>query len=128
MGLKDSGVEKEEDCPGCRCGGKHDMRIFRKKLKKLIPKGKLVIADRGFASSQPDEEMVSTPNILDSKQLAKYKSRARCCNETFNGRITHFAVLAGTFHHDDQKHKWAMEAVCVTVQYQMENGSPLFYV
>jgi hypothetical protein len=91
-------------------GGKHDMEIFCKKLKKKIP-------HRGFSSSEVDEWMMSTPNNHDSKALSKFKIRAICCHETFNGRIRHF---------DDKKQKLAMEAVCVTVQYQMDNSYPLF--
>jgi hypothetical protein len=109
-------------------GGKHDMKIFRKKLKKLIPHGKIVIPDRGFSSSEVDKWMMWTPNNHDSKALSKFKSRARCRHETFNGRITHFGIIAGTFRHDDKKHKLAVEAVCVMVQYQMDNGYPLFAV
>jgi hypothetical protein len=33
-----------------------------------------------------------------------------------------------TFRHDDGKHKLDIEAICVTVQYQMDLGSPLFSV
>jgi hypothetical protein len=48
--------------------------------------------------------------------------------ETFNRRLRCFETLSRTFTHGWDKHKLAFEAVVVTVQYQMENGSPIFCV
>jgi DDE superfamily endonuclease len=109
-------------------GGEHDLTIFRGGLKdRLQASGKIAIADSGYKSNEPDEmEILATPNTMDSKELHAFKSRARCRHETFNGRIKNFAVLRGTFRHDEAKFKSAFEAVCVIVQYQMDNGSELF--
>ena len=54
------------------------------------------------------------------------QSRARARHETFNGRIKNFGCLDDRFRHGMEKHKICFEAVCVIVQYQLENGSPLF--
>jgi hypothetical protein len=77
----------------------------------------------------------SNPNDVDSliaslqgTELYRFKSRARLRHETFNGRIKHFASLRDTFRHGEEKHRLAFEAICVTVQYQMENGKPLYDV
>ena len=109
-------------------GGKHDLTIFREGLKAKMPPGKRAIADRGYVTNQPDERMLSTPSAKDSKELNNFKSRARLRQETFNGRLKFFCCLAETFRHGLDKHKLALEAVCVIVQYQMDNGSEIFAV
>jgi hypothetical protein len=121
-------------------GGVHDLEVFRRgglkeKLKHLNRKIrdfrriKLCIADRGYRSKFADEqELFSTPNSMDSKELENFKSRARLRQETFNGRLKNFCSLSAPFRHGFNKHKFVFEAVVVIVQYQMDNGSPIFAV
>ena len=56
------------------------------------------------------------------------QSRARARHETFNSRIKNFGCLEQRFRHGMEKHRICFEAVCVIVQYQMDNGAPLFDV
>ena len=120
-------------------GGTHDLEMFRRgglkeKLQALNVKirnsqrTKLAIADRGYSSKKADEKnLLSLPNSMGSKGLERFKSRARLCHETFNGRLKFFGSLsAQMFRHGFDKHKFVFEAVVVTVQYQMDNGSPIF--
>lgn len=111
-------------------GGFHDLEMTRDKLKEKMnaAPGKLAISDRGYRSSKPDEEFLSTPNELDPSILHNFKSRARLRQETFNGRLKKYGSLQQTFRHGMEKHKFVLEAVCVIVQYQMDNGSKLFAV
>jgi hypothetical protein len=121
-------------------GGTHDLEMFRQgglkeKLTHLnrtlrgIRRVKLCLADRGYHSKQNDEAcLFSLPNGFDSKALNNYKSRGRLRHETFNGRIKNFKCLSDTFRHGFKKHKDVFEAVVVIVQYQMDNGSPIFEV
>jgi hypothetical protein len=114
-------------------GGKHDMMIFREGLKGKIRQDKKVIVDRGYgrgcAAKRPDKRMLSQPNECDSKELNKFKSRARLRQENFNGRLKKYAVLENTFRHGEAKHKLVFEAFCVTVQYHiMNNGSQLYAI
>jgi hypothetical protein len=74
------------------------------------------------------KELFSTPNPMDSKKLQNFKSRARLRQETFNGRLKTFCSLSALFQHGFNKHKFVVEAVVVIVQYQMDNGSPIFAV
>lgn len=108
--------------------GVHDMTIFRSGLKKKVKPHKLVVADRGYRSGRPDEKFMSTPNEMDSKEVAKFKSRARCRQESFNGRLKNFSVLADTYRHDITKHKFVLQAVVVIVQTQIDLGASLFEV
>jgi hypothetical protein len=87
-----------------------------------------VIADRAYRSKKEEEKnLLFTPNNMGSTELEKFKSRVRLCHETFNGRIKCFGSLsAQTFRHGFDKHKFVFEAVVVAVQYQMDNGSPIF--
>jgi hypothetical protein len=118
-------------------GGEHDLTIFRgvprldgreDSLKAKIRPGKMVIADRGYASNTRSDEMglMATPNDMDPKELKNFKSRVRCRHETFNGRLKAFKCLSETFRHGIEKHKIAFEALCVIVQYQMDNGSEIY--
>jgi hypothetical protein len=119
---------------GGHIGGTHDLTMFRDpetgKLKEYLQTtGKMVIADRGYETSEVDEiGMFAIPSSIDSQELGHFKSRARCRHETLNGRLKNFKCLQDTFRHSMDKHKTCFEAVCVIVQYQMDNGSPIFSV
>jgi hypothetical protein len=103
----------------------HDITIFRDGLMAKIPRGKKVNADKGYRG---EKAIISTPNSHDPPDLRQFKSRARARHETFNARIKNFSCLDVRFRHGIDNHKICFEAVCVIVQYQLENGSPLFDV
>ena len=95
----------------------------------MVPEGKLVIADDGYDGDKHDDwKKLSLKNPMDPKELKRFKSRARCRHETFNGRMKHFKILSDIYRHDQGKHEYAFVAVAVFIQYQMENGHPLFDV
>jgi hypothetical protein len=114
--------------------GTGELTIFRKenglksKLQGMSGKKKLVV-DRGYTSSEPDEiHLLSIPENTDSEALRKFKTRARMRHETFNGRVKNFKAIQDVFRHSRVNHKTAFEASCVIVQYQMDNGNPIFSV
>lgn len=109
-------------------GAKHDMTIFREALKHNCRPGKIWIVDRGYRSSNDDEKMLSIPNPHHSDELKNFHARARCRHETLNGRLKNFNILNHTFRGGGDKHQDAFYSVLVTVQYQMDNGRPLFDV
>ena len=111
-------------------GGLHDIDMFRKKLKQqLLESRKKAVVDRGFRSSKDDEcNMLCCPDKMDSKEVFNFESRARLRHETFNGRLKFFNILSSTFRHGEASHKIAFSAVVVIVQYQMDNGSPIYMV
>lgn len=94
-------------------------------LLDSIPDGRKVIGDKGYRG-EPDK--ISTPNLHDSLIVHEYKGRARARQETFFKRIKDFQIIQQRFRSDIAKHKIAFEAVCVLVQYDIENGHPLFAV
>lgn len=129
----------EEKCMSIRgpfkCG-MPDMDVFRTETKKVLQsirrasqKNKMIVGDSKYRQGrkQPNEEgLFPPPSITDSEVLKKFKSRVRCRHETFNGRIKNFAFLANRTKVSEENHKAAMEAICVIIQYQMDNGSPIF--
>jgi len=106
--------------------GQSDLKVFKKPngLKKLLGRiGKRCIADGGYPGYP---EIISTPNSLDSKEVAKFKSRALKRHETFNGLLKRYECLGGIrFRHGIAKFKTMFEAVCVICQYQIEKD-PLY--
>ena len=111
-------------------GGESDLNIFIDKTKeKLVQSGKIAIVDKGYRSKIAEENaLMSFPDKMDRQELSNFKSRARLRHESFNGRLKAFGCLSKRFSHGFEKHKHALEAVVVIVQYQMELGSPLFAV
>ena len=112
-------------------GGKGDLDIFRESglMQKLKESGKIAILDRGYRTKYAHEKKhFSLPDYMDSKELNNFKSRARLRQETFNGRLKFFKALSGTFENGFEKHGIALRAVAVIVQYQMDNGSPIYCV
>jgi hypothetical protein len=123
-------------------GGVSDLEMFRTgglrdKLQKVnmpirgFRRVKLNIADRGYnckATHPEDAELFALPNAADSTELNRFKSRTRLRHETFNARLKCFSALSLPFRHGFAKHKFVFEAIVVIVQYQMDNGSPIYAV
>jgi hypothetical protein len=114
-----------------------DLTIFRSPggLKSKIPEGKLATADRGYRG----EPSLRLPNERDTELAKNFKKRSQARHETFNSRLKSFKILSTRFRHSHNgrkqqgdtchdNHKAVFEAVCVLLQYDMENGHPLFAV
>jgi hypothetical protein len=117
--------------------GVPDLKIFRSPggLKSKIPDGKLATADRGYQG----ERALRLPNARDTELATSFKKRSQARHETFNARLKGFKILSTRFRHSHNgrkeqgvtchdNHKAVFEAVCVLLQYDMENGHPLFAV
>ena len=111
-------------------GSFNDIAAFRSKLKSVIRAGKKVVVDGGFPPNPKSErelKMLALPRQgYGGKEFRNFKSRVRCRHETFNSRLKFYSCLSQVFRHGVEKHKHAFEAVCVTVQYEMDNGAPIF--
>jgi hypothetical protein len=68
------------------------------------------------------------PNRIQSWTCWSYLGRARARQEKFNSRLKFYDFLGGLFRQGVAKHKAAFEAVCVTLQYAMDLGEPIFDV
>jgi hypothetical protein len=114
--------------------GQNDISIYRKPngLKSKIPANKRVIGDEGY-KGEPGQ--ISIRNPFDTPAIRDLKHRAKARHETFNARIKNFQILDQRFRHGNtptktvlENHKAVFEAVCVVVQFEMENGHPIFAV
>lgn len=122
----------------------HDLTMMRKNglferirqsRKKAEEAGKLshqlmkCNGDKAYRTSAPDEiGFMSTPNQADKPEVKELKVRIRMRQESFFGRLKKFRIMSDMYTHDTNKHKFVFYACCVIVQYQMDNGSPLFSV
>jgi hypothetical protein len=108
----------------------HDVTILRRpnglkeKMETNHP-GKRILADRGY-SGEP--ALCAMRNRFDTVEVRDFKRRGRARHESFNGRIKWFRVLSEVFPVNIRKHKPVFEACCVLMQYEMENGKPLFTI
>lgn len=105
--------------------GESDITIYRRPggLKEKMPVGKRIVGDRGYTG---EPETISTRNELDPRELAAFKERVQARHETFNGKLKNFKCLSTKFRHGVEQHKVVFESLCVIVQYEIENGAPLF--
>lgn len=113
----------------------HDVTIFRggkngevkdpNALQSKIPDGKRAVGDSGYRG---EPTKISVTREEDSKAVKQFKARVKSRHETFNKRIKDFRILSMPFHHGFDQHQMAMEAVCVLVQFDLENGHNLFEV
>jgi len=100
-------------------------------LQSLVPYGKLVVGDRGYRGESEEGgqyRTLSTRNTCDTEQVKEFKRRVRARHENFNDRIKAFAIMVNRFRHGIERHRAVFEAVLVLVQFDMENGHPLFDV
>lgn len=90
----------------------------------MIPEGKKVLADSGLKGS----EKASTRMPGNSHKMKHFRSRAQGRQETLFFRFKVFSILRERFRHSYSLHKMVLDDVAVIVQYDMENGHPLFDV
>ena len=123
-------------------GSKHDITIFRGGTKEQgkknwdqnslyfkLPPGKKAVGDSGYGG---EPEKITITKDQHSLGLKKFLGRAKNRQESFFLRIKAFNVLGHRFRHGNSTkskmdlHKTCVEAVSVIVQYDLENGHPLF--
>ena len=98
-------------------------------LYHMLPKGKKAIGDSGYEGMP---EKVTITRDGQSDDLKQFLGRAKNRQESLHTRLKSFNCLYHRFRHGKstqnkmELHKMCVEAVCVIVQYDMENGSPIF--
>lgn len=108
--------------------GCSDKKIYKHPggLRSMIPKGKKVVADGGYANKKWLE--MASPNSRDPELLSTFKARAKMRQENFHSKIKVFNALSGNFRHSIERHKVCFEAACVIAQYDNELCNPLLDV
>jgi len=108
--------------------GENDKTIFEKPggLKSKLKGNQAVVGDEGYRG------VAATRNSLDPEELKDMKGRAKARQETINARLKNFSILRGPFRTCGgkrlERHKAAMEACLVIIQYELENGASLMKV
>ena len=112
--------------------GKHDITVFRKKLKAKMLASRAAsgvqyrgLGDRGYRG---EAELLTVPSSQDTPEVRDFKGRALSRQETFNARLKNFNCLDERFRHGMDKHGQCFYACVVIVQLQMDNGFPVFQV
>lgn len=107
--------------------GNTDLVMFQAPngLKSMIPPNYRIIGDMGYAG---EPGIISTKNHFDTDAVKLFKRRARARHENLNSFVKHFSILSGRYRHALVNHKMVFEAVCVIVQYKLENDVSLFPV
>jgi len=112
-----------------KAGTYSDKKIFKgglkDKLKPLRKRGKKAIADGGYEGY---ENLLSMPSSMDKPHVRRFKSRARCRHEAFNAEIKKYGSMSTYWKHGMEKHSIALSVICITLQYSMELGFPLWDV
>lgn len=89
-----------------------------------------LIADDGYFSLA-SLDTLSFRNEFDPREISYYKDRALSRHESFNGKTKNFRCLTTKFRHDHTSgnlnkqhptHKACVEAICITLQYEMDLG------
>jgi hypothetical protein len=110
----------------------NNIAAFRSRLKDKLKKGKKVIFNGGFppnwqSTAELDMLVLLRQGYL-SKDFVNFKSCACSQQEQFNSWLKCYDCLGVLFCHGVNKHKHAFEPVCVTLQYAMDLGDPIFDV
>ena len=96
---------------------------YTKKIRALKdPQIRWVLVD---ANAGPRGTGVQLENGWKAVATPFYHAYHRNLHENFHHRIKSFEALNTPFRHGVVKHKVVFEAVCVVMQYDMENGRPL---
>ena len=80
-----------------------------------------LIADDGY-TQQSLFEFLSLRNEFDPRQVAYFKDRVLSRQEFFNGKTKNWRCLTAEFKHNHELHRMVVESICVTLQYEMDNG------
>jgi hypothetical protein len=101
--------------------GKADITVFKEEgLAQALCEDECVEADRGYQGN----DSIKNPNIAQSREDRKQKSKVRARHEIVNGRLKVFGILDGVFRHSLRQHGNAFRAVAVIVQlgFELEGG------
>jgi hypothetical protein len=117
--------------------GTHDIKIFEQgglkaaiELKQQLRNNDFrIIADDGYFKKELTSTL-SFRNEFDPKDVSYYKDRGLSRHERFNGMTKNYRCLTASFRHDrgmnnerqHPTHKACVEAICVTLQFELDCG------
>ena len=111
--------------------GENDKKVFNKPdgLASKLKPGQVAIGDEGYVGQK---DKVVARNSLNDATTKEIKKRSKAWQETINSRLKAFGILNQPFRctgaHRLPRHKAALEACLVIIQYELENGSKLLRI
>lgn len=116
---------------GIRKASVHDKTMYTEPggLRSKTREGKMGIADGAYKAGEAEEPLpIFRPNSHNRPLARKFSARARARQESHYGRIDNFKCMKETWRHGVDLHCVTFEAINVILQYQYDNGHPLFDV
>lgn len=109
-------------------GAENELGVIKREILPHVPDGAYVVTDGGVKAGEDldAQKKLVQPNGCHPQKLAKFLSRLRARQEAFNGRIKKFKSMKDRWDNTMEKHGYALNAVVITVQYQLDHGSELF--
>lgn len=104
-------------------GAKHDLTIFREKLKHMLNEGEMVEADKGHVG---EADWIRTKLDYETVKERREKGRARHRHETCNRRFKCYGILKQERCHDLKKHEWVVRCIVTLTQLGIDHGDCLF--
>lgn len=94
------------------------MQAFRQKKQERSRDTRL-IANDGY-TEHALLDCLSLRNEFDPREIAQFKNRVFSRHESFNGRTENYRCLSASFCHSHVVHQQCIQAICVTLQYEMD--------
>ena len=95
--------------------------VIKSGILDMMPEGTRAVVDGGYPG---DLDKFSGYNQFDSDDMKEFKARVKSRHETFNARLKIFNILATAFEYKKEKFPACCTAVCVLVQYSIEDTNP----
>ena len=108
----------------------HKENFIKSGILNKMPEGTRAVVDGGYPG---DNDKLSGYNQFDTDAVKLFKARTKSRQETWNMRMKIYKIMKDTFDYDKEKFPDCCNAVCVLVQYSIEDtrpdsGNPLFDV
>ena len=104
-----------------RAGVNDKGNLIKSGLLDKMPEGTRAVVDGGYPG---DTDKLSGYNQFDSDELKKFKERVKSRQETWNARMKIFHLMQHRFEHPKEKFPDCCTAVCVLIQYSIEDTNP----
>ena len=103
--------------------GKHDIIIFKEKLKGILEEDEMVEVDRGYTGLC---EFILTNFDYESAQEGMAKSELWSRHEFVDRSFKSLGILQQAFRSDRKRHKFVFYAISIMTQMSIDNGNVLF--
>lgn len=104
-----------------KAGVNDKANLIKSGLLDMMPEGTRAVVDGGYPG---DTDKLSGYNQFDSDEMKKFKADVKSRQETWNARMKIFHMMKHCFEHPKEKFPDCCTAVCVLIQYTIEDTDP----